>query len=56
MTFILVIVADDMPQGRRKAEVERARELLKSSALPIELRVFDFGELKKKYGVTTGDT
>jgi hypothetical protein len=54
--FILAIVVDGVPQERREAEIERARDVLKSSSLAIELRVYEFSELKKKYGVAAEST
>ena len=54
--FVLAIVDDEMPKERREAEIERAHELLTSSSLDIDLRVYDFAELKHKYGVTSEST
>lgn len=52
-SFILVLVTDPIPLDRRESELVRVRELLASTSLPIELRVYDFLELKSKYGIST---
>ena len=51
--FILVLVTEPIPPERRELELARVRERLASTSLPVELRVYDFAELKTKYGVAT---
>jgi hypothetical protein len=47
-SFIIAIVVEGVPSER---ELERAQEQLKSMPFPVDLRVYDFDELKRKYGV-----
>jgi hypothetical protein len=52
-SFILAIVVEAMPPERLESEIARTREQLKSMSfpIPIDLRVYNFNELKEKYGV-----
>ncbi len=50
-SFILAIVVDATTSEGLERELARTREHLMSMPFPIELRVYDFAELKKKYGV-----
>jgi hypothetical protein len=50
--FVLAIVTDELPITRREAEIQQTRELLKTASLDIDVRVYDFLELKRKYGLT----
>jgi hypothetical protein len=53
---VLVIVTDGIPPEWRQREAEEARELLKSSPMPIELLTYDFMDLKQKYGLVGDST
>ena len=55
-SFILAIVVEGVPSERLEGELARTEEHLKSMPFPIDLRVYDFDELKKKYGVDEGRT
>ncbi len=56
-SFILAVVVEAMPLERLESEIERAQERLsRSFPIPIELRVYDFSELKEKYGVVGEDS
>jgi hypothetical protein len=50
-SFILAIVVEALPHEQLKHERARCLEQLKSMPFPIDLRIYDFGELKEKYGV-----
>ena len=50
-TFILAIVVEDLSSEQLEGELSKTKERLKSMDFPIELRVYDFGQPKKKYGV-----
>lgn len=54
--FVLAIVVDEMPIERRETETEKAKELLAASSLDIDLRVYDFADLKRKYGIANEGT
>lgn len=51
--FVLVLVTERIPPERRESELSRVRERLASTSLQIQLRIYDFAELKTKYGVAT---
>ena len=49
--FILAIVHERMTAKTLSASVERVQEHLDSTPFPVELRIYDFDELKEKYGI-----
>lgn len=52
ISFIIAFVVEDLPQERREREIAKINNYLKStSLLQIELRIYNFDELKKKYGI-----
>lgn len=55
-SFILVIVVEALPEAYREREVKRTRQLLSSMPFPVDLRIYDFGELKEKYGAVDEPT
>lgn len=55
-SFILAIVVEGMPLNRLEGEREKVMEQLKSMPFSIDLRIYDFDELKRKYGVDEGRT
>jgi hypothetical protein len=55
-SFILAIVVEALPHDQLKHELARCQEQLKSMPFPIDLRIYDFGELKEKYGVAAERT
>ena len=50
-SFILAIVVEGLPREKLPEELARVRKYLKSVPFPVDLRVYDFDELKEKYGV-----
>lgn len=51
-SFIIAIVSEGVSGEDLENQLVMSREYLKAASFPIELRVYDFDELKKKYGVT----
>lgn len=51
-SFLLAIVVEGLTEEQMKVETQRTVELLRSSSLTIETRVYDFDILKEKYGLT----
>ncbi len=47
---ILAIVTEGLTEERRKRAISEARVLSQKSSRPLKLKLYDFGELKKKYG------
>jgi hypothetical protein len=54
--FLLIIVADGWTSEQRKNELEILIIMARETNLPIKLRIFDFDELKAKYGIAELDT
>lgn len=50
-SFVLVIVTDGVAKEQLEAELAKMQDRLNSEPFRIALRVYDFDELKKKYGV-----
>lgn len=50
-SFILAIVVDGMPSTQLEGQIAKTQDQLKSMPFQIDLRIYDFVELKKKYGV-----
>ncbi len=50
--FTLAIVLDGIAPELLEQELAKAQEQLKSMPFPIDLCIYDFGELKEKYGIT----
>ena len=53
--FFLAIVADGLDKKQRDLERKRIEEMVKKTALRIDVRVYDFNTLKRKYGISTSD-
>jgi hypothetical protein len=53
-TLILAIVSPPEVIADQKAATESLRSLVEGAAVPMEFRVFDFVELKRKYGINGG--
>lgn len=51
LSFLIAIVAEGLNEEKRKSATYQIENLRKSASVPIELRVYDFGELKSKYGI-----
>jgi hypothetical protein len=56
MPVLLAIVIDGLPAEQREGAIAQAKDLLHKSSRPTMLRVYDFGELKAKYGFVTDNT
>jgi len=54
--FLLAIVADGWTLDQRKNELDRLQITAREANIPIKLRLFDFDELKAKYGLLDIDT
>jgi hypothetical protein len=50
-SFILALVTEPLTPKQRESEIAHVRELLALSSLQVELRIYDFVDLKVKYGV-----
>lgn len=53
--FLLAIVADGLDKNESDLERKRIEEAAKKTALRIDVRVYDFNILKRKYGISTSD-
>lgn len=56
MPVLLAIVIDGLTSEQRESATSQASDLLKKISRPATLRIYDFGELKEKYGFTTRGT
>ena len=54
-SFMAAIVVDGM-QSVRPTDTARAKELVRSMPAPILIRLYDFSELKRKYGIDASDS
>ncbi len=51
IVFALVLVG--VPKEQQSRFIEQINERLSSAQIPVRLRVYDYAELKKKYGVVS---
>lgn len=51
-SYVLVIVTEEHPPAGLKMEADRVKEKLKDLPFSLDLRIYDFGELKEKYGLS----
>lgn len=49
--FLLVLVTEELSNQQRITEKERLTKIIEDSKLSIHIRIFDFDELRKKYGI-----
>lgn len=49
--FLLVLVTEGLSDQQRITEKERLAKIIEDSKLSIHIRIFDFDELRKKYGI-----
>lgn len=54
--FLLALVTEGLSEQQRIIEKERSAKIIEDSKLSIHIRIFDFDELKEKYGIAEIDT
>lgn len=55
-SFLFILVTEGFSDKQRILEKERLMKMIEDSKLSIQIRIFDFDELKEKYGIIESDT
>jgi len=53
-SFVLALISEGLTEAERTLAGEKAEEVIASSQLSIDFRVYDFARLKRKYGLIPG--